>query len=109
MCPAELRAAAALDSAPISSSPPASASSAPMPPSMAPASLLDGPIDAASWGMSGPATVGTQLSDELSRMLALAEERVGSSFSPSSEPPSPEEEVDAVLPAELLAAAAAKR
>jgi hypothetical protein len=76
------------------------------PPSIAPPGLLDGPLDAITLGTpSTPApTAGAQLSEELSRVLRSAEERVGQSFRVSSEPPSPDEEVDAVLPAELLAA-----
>ena len=73
--------------------------------SAGPPSMLD-PIDATGLGVpSQPApAVGTQLSEELARVLQSAEDRVGQGFRASSQPPSPEEEVDAVLPAELLAA-----
>jgi hypothetical protein len=90
---------------PTSSTPPARSSPLSAgPPSMAPPSLLDSSFDPTTWGMAAQPSVGTQLSDELQRVLATAEERVGASAPMSSQPPSPEDEVDAVLPADLLAA-----
>jgi hypothetical protein len=53
--------------------------------------------EAQAWGPAGAG----QLSSELLALLARAEERVQIATSQSA-PPSPEEEVDAVLPAELL-------
>jgi len=45
-----------------------------------------------------------QLSDELARLLADAEERIGAQQPLESNPPTPEEEIEAVLPEEILAA-----
>jgi hypothetical protein len=48
--------------------------------------------------------VATPLSSELEQLLAEAEQRVPVQVSPESVPPTPEEEIEAVLPAELLEA-----
>lgn len=91
--PASMRA-----SDPISSRPPSPRVSVPAPvPSHRSASI---PLDAALPGERRAPTA--PLSAELEQLLAEAEERVPVQTSPESVPPTPEEEIEAVLPAELL-------
>ena len=81
-------------SIPPPSRPPASR---PPPGSVPPPSLRAGAL---SQRVAPPSTV----SPELKELLALAEQRVAADPSPSDAPPSPEEELEAVLPEEVLAA-----
>lgn len=78
-------------------------SGGPGPPSILSAPMeLSGP-EGSSWGPPpSSAPIGMRLSDDLAQLLASAEDRVDAIGVPSSEPPSPDAEVDAVLPAELL-------
>lgn len=84
---------------PISSRPPSPRVSIPAPlPSLRPSLPIDPGI--ANDGSRRPPTA--PLSAELEQLLAEAEQRVPIQASPESIPPTPEEEIEAVLPAELL-------
>ncbi len=86
-----------------SASIPSSSGGPPGPPSILSAPLDLGLPDGASWGPPpSSAPLGMRLSDDLAQLLASAEDRVDAIGVPSSEPPSPDAEVDAVLPEELL-------
>ncbi len=95
------RAAAQVEAAAhASSSPPSDGLSAP--PSPPRGAALDVHLDPVAWaGASAP--VGMAISEELASLLAAADSRIGAAALPSSEPPSPDEEVDRVLPPEILA------
>ncbi len=83
--------------------PPSAPSGGPGPPSLLSSPLELSGAEGASWGPPpSSAPLGLRLSDDLAQLLASAEERVDAVVTPSSEPPSPDAEVDAVLPAELL-------
>jgi CheY-like chemotaxis protein len=73
------------------------------PPSLIPPSRRSVPPLEAGWGAepAGPAV--PRLSEELEQVLRSAETRVGQIQDLSSEPPLPEDEVNAVLPPALLA------
>lgn len=92
---------AALPQRDLSSGP--SSSGGPGPPSVLSAPLELVTPDGASWGPPpSSAPIGMRLSDDLAQLLASAEDRVDAVGVPSSEPPSPDAEVEAVLPEELL-------
>jgi hypothetical protein len=87
----------------------ASASPPPLPKSLSASPMSQGPRSGFDTNQPGPGppsrrpfSIQTPLSSELEALLAEAEERVGAQLAEQTALPTPEEEIEAVLPAEIL-------
>jgi hypothetical protein len=89
---------------PHSSHPPSPPSSSSPPPVSVRAPAIGGGTELPNSPRSGRVSIQTALSDELELLLMDAEQRVGAQVTHDAALPTPEEEIEAVLPAELLAA-----
>jgi hypothetical protein len=69
---------------------------------LSPGTALEPPMSSALQVSRRAVSIQTPLSSELEALLAEAERRIGAQMAPEGPLPTPEEEIDAVLPAEIL-------